>query len=241
MIKGGFLTKEASRLTGLEENIPVAVGSGDGITTIFGLGAYADGQAGITVGSAGIIATTSKLFPEDEKQRSYVFCHPFCDRWYSFMATASSGEIFRWYNKSIIKNDRISYSDLDKEASECPAGADGLIFLPYLLGSRNPHSNPNACGMMLGLRYKHERKHLTRAILEGICFELMDILKVQEDILSKNKIKIKGYKAFRRYLPKQFLDTAAGRYFADRSYHKQSKRIGCFRLFNNGGNSIRRI
>lgn len=189
--KGGFLTKEASRLTGLEENIPVAVGSGDGITTIFGLGAYADGQAGITVGSAGIIATTSKLFPEDEKQRSYVFCHPFCDRWYSFMATASSGEIFRWYNKSIIKNDRISYSDLDKEASECPAGADGLIFLPYLLGSRNPYSNPNACGMMLGLRYKHERKHLTRAILEGICFELMDILKVQEDILSKNKIKIK--------------------------------------------------
>jgi xylulokinase len=187
---GGFLTKDASRLTGLDENIPVAVGSGDGITTIFGLGAYADGQTGITVGSAGIIATTSKSFPEDGKQRSYVFCHPLCDRWYSFMATASSGEIFRWYNKSIIKNENIRYSDLDKEASECSPGADGLIFLPYLLGSRNPHSNPNACGMMLGLRYKHERKHLTRAVLEGICFELMDILKVQEKILSKNKIKL---------------------------------------------------
>ncbi|MEI7615087.1 MAG: FGGY family carbohydrate kinase [Actinomycetota bacterium] len=189
--KGGFVTKEAARLTGLDENTPVAIGSGDGITTIFGLGTYADGQTGITVGSAGIVATASKLFPEDIKQRSYVFCHPFCDRWYSLMATASSGEIFRWYNNSIIKNDRVSYADLDKEASECPAGAEGLIFLPYLLGSRNPYSNPNACGMMLGLRYKHDRKHLTRAILEGICFELKDILRVQEEILSKKTIKIK--------------------------------------------------
>jgi len=73
------LIKEASRITGLEENIPIAIGSGDGITTIFGLGTYADEQTGITVGSAVIIATVSKLFPEDKKQRSYVCCFPFCD------------------------------------------------------------------------------------------------------------------------------------------------------------------
>lgn len=191
---GGYISKEMSAITGLNEGIPVAIGSGDGITTIFGLGIYKNGQVGITVGSAGVIAASTTQFPEDKKLRTYVFCHPFCDRWFSLMATASSGEILRWYNNSIIKNDKISFADLDSEADASAAGSDGVLFLPYLLGSRNPYSNPNACGIILGLRYRHNRSHLTRAVLEGISFELMDILKVQEEILRGNHINIKEIK-----------------------------------------------
>jgi xylulokinase len=185
---GGYITKDVSIQTGLKEGIPVAVGSGDGITTIFGLGIYKDGQVGITVGSAGVIAASTTHFPEDKKRRTYVFCHPFCDRWFSLMATASSGEILRWYCDSIIKNNNIKFSDLDTEAAASPAGSDGILFLPYLLGSRNPYSNPKASGVFLGLKYRHNRSNLTRAVLEGISFELMDILKTEEEILSKNNL-----------------------------------------------------
>jgi xylulokinase len=191
---GGFIIKEASRATGIACDTPVAVGSGDGITTIFGLGVYEDGQIGITVGSAGVIGASTTQFPQDNKLRTYVLCHPFCDRWYSLMATASSGEIFRWYCNSIVKNNQVSFTELDKEAANSPPGSDGILFMPYLLGSRNPYSNPQASGMILGLRYKHKRSHLTRAILEGISLELLDIMRVQDEILGNEKIKIREVK-----------------------------------------------
>ena len=187
---GGYVTDEASNVTGLVGGTPVAVGSGDGITTIFGLGIYREGQSGITVGSAGVIAAPSKSYPEDRKLRAYVFCHPMCDRWFLLMATASSGEIFKWYNDNIIADNRITYADLDREAEGSRAGSDGLIFLPYLLGSRNPYSNPKASGVLLGLKYRHKRQDVTRAILEGISFELADIFEVQEEILSVSGIEI---------------------------------------------------
>ena len=110
------------------------------------------------------------------------------------MATASSGEIFRWYHDNVIEDKKISYSDLDNEAEKSSAGSDGLIFLPYLLGSRNPHSNPKAYGVLLGLKYRHKRCNITRAILEGISYELLDIFKVQKEILLKNEIQVKEVK-----------------------------------------------
>lgn len=190
----GRVTRQASDLTGLPEGIPVAIGSGDGITTIFGLGTYRDGQTGLVVGSAGVLAVSAKNFPKDDRSRTYVFCHPFCDRWYSLMATASSGEVFRWYYNSIVKNSSVSMAQLDNEAVSVAPGSDGVLFLPYLLGSRNPYSNPGATGVFLGLRYKHERKHMTRAVLEGISFELLDLLRVEEEILAKNNINISEVK-----------------------------------------------
>jgi xylulokinase len=191
---GGYITKEAAGITGLPEGIPVAVGSGDGITTIFGLGTNKDGQTGLIIGSAGVFATAASIFPKDNNLRTYICCHPFCDRWYSMLATASSGATLKWYLNSILKNEYLSFSDLDKEASKVSPGSDGLLFLPYLLGSRNPHSNPKATGVLMGLRYKHERSHITRAVFEGIAFEILDILKAQEEILSGNKLKISEIK-----------------------------------------------
>lgn len=191
---GGYITKEASDLTGLKEGTPVAVGTGDGIATIFGLGIFEDGQTGVTVGSAGVIGTSAIKFPKDDKYRTYTFCHPFCDRWYSMMATAASGEVLRWYKDSIVKDNKISYKDLDIEAENSPPGTDSLIFLPYILGSRNPHSNPKATGMFIGIRHQHDRSYLTRAVIEGISFELLDLFEVQKEILKKKSIDINSMK-----------------------------------------------
>ena len=186
---GGYITKEASKITGLKEGTPVAVCSGDGISTIFGLGIYKNGQLGITVGSAGVIGASTNKFPHDEKQnRIYVFCHPCADRWFSMLSTAASGEVLRWYKDNMMNCKNLTFNELDLEAAKAPPGTESLIFLPYILGSRNPYSNPNATGIFLGLRHKHNQSHFTRAVLEGISFELLDLLETQREILGKSGI-----------------------------------------------------
>jgi xylulokinase len=61
-----------------------------------------------------------------------------------------------------------------KEAAEAPAGADGLLWAPYLMGERTPHLDPYARGALVGLTAQHTRAHVIRAILEGVAFSLRD-------------------------------------------------------------------
>jgi xylulokinase len=70
----------------------------------------------------------------------------------------------------------MDFADLCSEAGSAPIGAEGLIFLPYLTGERTPHCDPEARGAFLGLTRMHQRAHLTRAVLEGICLGLADSL-----------------------------------------------------------------
>jgi len=191
----GTVTKEISLLTGLRQGIPVAVGSGDGITTIFGLGIFREGHTGITVGSAGVVATPSKTYPKDNDMRNYIFCHPFGDRWFSLMATASSGEVFKWYKENILKDTPKTLSELEDEAARSSVpGASGLTFLPYILGARNPLSDPKAYGVLLGMRHHHQRADITRAVLEGLSLEILDIIEAQKDIFRKIDLEVGDYK-----------------------------------------------
>ena len=73
-------------------------------------------------------------------------------------------------------------------------GADGLLFLPYILGLRNPYSNPGAFGMFLGLRRKHGRRHLTRAVLEGILLEILDLYMTEAEVAEKLGISLQSVK-----------------------------------------------
>ncbi len=191
---GGTLTREASQLTGLPEGLPVVVGTGDGICTILGLGVIESGDVGITVGSAGVIGVATEKPPIDAGHRNYVFCHPAADRWYSIMATAASGDVLRWYRDELIRNAGLGYKEIDEEARPVPPGADGLLFLPYILGSRNPHSNPGACGIFLGLRRRHGRSHLTRAVLEGILLEILDLYLTGQEVCEKLGVGLKSVK-----------------------------------------------
>ena len=190
----GRITAEASARTGLREGTPVAVGTGDGICTILGLGTIEDGDIGFTVGSAGVIGAVSGKLPLDQGHRNYIFCHPLGRRWYSIMATASSGDALRWYRNRLLGEPGTPYSGLDREAATVSPGAEGLVFLPYLSGSRNPHSNPDAVGLFVGLRHKHERRFLTRAVLEGILYELRDLFEVESEILSRTGTELKRIK-----------------------------------------------
>ena len=126
-----------------------------------------------------------------------VICHPIYNKWYTMTASSASGAVLNWYRDNILENKNLSFKDLDIEAKNSESGSGSIIFFPYLLGSRNPFSNPYAYGAFFGLRLKHKRSHITRAIMEGVLFELLNMYRIQKKILKKvniklNKIKISG-------------------------------------------------
>src|SRR5690348_15906752 len=93
----------------------------------------------------------------------------------------SAGGAFAWYRDQLareVAGDSDADRKLDAEASSIARGAEGVSFLPYLQGERTPHRNAGARGAFLGLSLAHTRAHLTRAVVEGVCFALRDSLEI---------------------------------------------------------------
>ena len=84
----------------------------------------------------------------------------------------SAAGSLRWFRDTVAPG--MAFSDLVAEAAEVPPGSAGLLFLPYLSGERSPHPDPLARGAFVGLTLRHDRRHLTRAVLEGVAFGLRD-------------------------------------------------------------------
>jgi len=91
----------------------------------------------------------------------------------------SAAGSLRWFRDALAPG--VEFGALVAEASGVSAGADGLLFLPYLTGERSPHPDPLARGAFVGLTVRHERRHLTRAVLEGVAFGLKDGLDLMTD------------------------------------------------------------
>lgn len=101
-------------------------------------------------------------------------CLPFIDNVaLSYGVTSSGGQALQWYmnNIAVSKN----YVDIERHVNRVSAGAENLIFLPYINGERNPWWNPNAQGVFFGMRTHHTKDHMTRAVLEGVGFALKSI------------------------------------------------------------------
>ena len=147
--------KQASS-PGSPKDFPLWWERGTGSAPSWGWVSLKAGTWGSPSALPGVIGVATEKPPITTGHRNYVFCHPAADRWYSIMATAASGDVLRWYRDELIRNAGLGYKEIDEEARPVP-GADGLLFLPYILASRNPHSNPGACGIFLGLRRRHGR------------------------------------------------------------------------------------
>jgi xylulokinase len=98
--------------------------------------------------------------------------------------TQAAGLSLRWFADQFVdrENKATRYDELTKEAASTPPGAHGLLWLPYLMGERTPHCDPNARGAFLGLSAAHTRAHLVRAILEGVAFSLKDSFTIFEEL-----------------------------------------------------------
>jgi xylulokinase len=167
----GHITLDAARATGLAPGMVVAVGGGDTSCTLTGAGALAAGEVCIYLGTAAWIALMDGAAQDGRPSVR------------SFSATATTGAALRWVRDLLAGTARAgeadSYDTLTRQAADVTPGAEGLFFLPHLMGERGPQADPLARGALIGLTLRHSRPQIVRAILEGTAFHLRRLLEAQ--------------------------------------------------------------
>lgn len=177
----GRVSAAAARLTGLLAGTPVVGGGADNACGAAGVGVVSPGDAVASWGTSGTVLAPTAEPRVDPSLRAHTFCHVVPRTWYVMGVMLLAGGAFAWH-RDVMAKELEGRPDanlfLNDEAEKIPIGADGVTFLPYLQGERTPHRDASARGAFAGLSLAHGRAHLTRAVVEGICFGLRDSLAI---------------------------------------------------------------
>lgn len=172
----GKVSAAGAAETGLREGTLIGAGAGDNAAGAIGMGIVEPGTASATIGTSGVIFAVTEKPLFDPRGRIHTLCHAIPNRWHNTGVTLSAGLSFKWCRENF--GCEKSYNELIAEAEKISAGADGAIWLPYLMGERAPHLDPHARAAFVGLTASHTQAHLTRAVLEGVAFSLRDSLEI---------------------------------------------------------------
>lgn len=169
----GTLKPETAKELGLSESVKVIAGAGDNAAAAVGTGTVGDGRCNISLGTSGTIFISSKKFGVDEYNGLHSFAH--ADGYYHLMGCMlSAASCNKWWNEEILKA-----TDFAGEQAQIEKlGENHVYFLPYLMGERSPHNNPDARAVFLGMSMDTTRADMTQAVLEGVAFGLRDSLEV---------------------------------------------------------------
>lgn len=195
------VSAHAAKETGLLEGTPVAGGGGDQAAQAVGTGIVTEGLVSATLGTSGVVFAASDEYRVEPEGRLHAFCHAVPGMWHLMGVMLSAAGSFRWYRDTLGDLERARVSDsgrdaydlLTEAAAEVPPGCEGLLFLPYLSGERTPYPDPNARGVFFGLTLRHQKAHMTRAVLEGVTFGLRDSLELMRALgLSFDEVRASG-------------------------------------------------
>ena len=181
---------------GLPADTKILVGSSDGCFATLGAGIWENGKATVTIEDSAAVRVVGTEVLKDKKGR--FFNYILNDRDYiSGGPSNNGGVVFEWFAKQFgdFKNAydiESCMDDLIAEAATVEPGSEGLLFLPYLLGERAPIWNANARGVFFGMNINHEKKHFTRAMIEGILYEMYSIGKMLQEYHTINCISVNG-------------------------------------------------
>jgi xylulokinase len=179
---------------GLASGTPIVGGGGDNAAGAVGNGVVREGIVSASIGTSGVVFATSEKFAMEPEGKLHAFCHALPDTWHVMGVMLSAGGSLRWHRDTISYGDPglvtksprqpgvDPYDIMLDEAAGVPAGAEGLVFLPYLTGERCPYPDPLARGAFVGLTLRHTQAHLTRAVVEGVTFGLADSLRLVRDL-----------------------------------------------------------
>jgi xylulokinase len=189
----GKISAEGAAATGLQAGTPVVAGAGDQAAGAIGMGVVSSGTVSATIGTSGVVLAATSSPALDPRGRLHTFCHAVPERWMVMGVTQAAGFSLRWFRDQFgagtnghgnshgdSRSD--SYDALTADAANAPAGCDGLLWAPYLMGERTPYLDPAARGILVGLTASHTRAHVIRAILEGVAFSLRDTFTIFEEI-----------------------------------------------------------
>jgi xylulokinase len=174
----GAISYEAAKLTGLAPGTPVVGGGGDQAASAVGNGVVAPGIVSCTLGTSGVVFAHMEQVAYDPAGRVHTFCHAVKGKWHVMGVTQGAGLSLQWFRNQLAPG--ADYDALVAEAATSPAGAQGLYWLPYLMGERTPHLDATARGGWIGLTAKHKRADLIRALIEGVSYSQKDCLDIVE-------------------------------------------------------------
>ncbi len=180
----GRVSASAARLTGLAAGTPVVGGGADNACSAAGVGAISPGDAVSSWGTSGTVLAPTAQPRVDPQLRAHTFCHVAPGVWYVIGVVLSAGGAFAWYRDQCARDLPEDSRDalLVDEARAVAPGADGVTFLPYLQGERTPHRDASLRAAFTGLSLAHTRAHMTRAVLEGVCFALRDSVEILREL-----------------------------------------------------------
>lgn len=178
----GAVTIAAAAQTGLAIGTPVVIGGGDGPMAALGAGIVDETSGAYAyLGSSSWVSVSADQPLYDPLMRSMTFNHVIPGRFVPTATMQAGGASLQWLTSVLSPNDDDRYSTLLELAAKTKASEEGLFFLPHLLGERSPYWNPNARAAFVGLLMHHGRGELTRAVLEGVAFNLYSGLRAFMD------------------------------------------------------------
>ena len=171
---------ESLRALGLPEDCAIVAGGGDGVLQTIGTGTVAPGQMVAMVATSGAIRSVVDSFQTDPQGRTWCY-YLAAGKWVVGAAINNAGIVYAWLRDQLSHGGpEVELEELNRWAAEVPAGANGLVFLPYLAGERSPGWNANARGLLFGLSLAHDYRHIARATLEAVGYRMRSIFEPME-------------------------------------------------------------
>ena len=173
----GTLKPDVANELGFSESVKVIAGAGDNAAAAVGTGTVGDGRCNISLGTSGTIFISSEKFGVDEHNALHSFAH--ADGHYHLMGCMlSAASCNKWWSEEILgtKDYAAEQADIKK------LGENRVFYLPYLMGERSPHNDPNVRAMFIGMSMDTTRADMTQAVLEGVAFGLRDSLEVAKSL-----------------------------------------------------------
>ncbi|WP_419726467.1 xylulokinase [Terrisporobacter petrolearius] len=184
----GNVTDKIAKELEIPNTVKIVAGAGDNAAAAIGTGTVGDGRCNISLGTSGTIFISSKNFGVDSNNALHSFDH--ADGNYHLMGCMlSAASCNKWWSEEVLNT-----KDYAKEQEEITKlGENNVYFLPYLMGERSPHNNPNARGTFIGMSMDTSKSDMTQAVLEGVAFALRDSLEVAKSLgINIERTKICG-------------------------------------------------
>lgn len=196
----GGVTQEAAEQTGLAPGTPVVLGAGDGVTANVGTGSVHPGKTYSCMGTSAWITTTSEKPVFDEEMRTVTWAHAIPGLYAPNGTMQTAGGAYSWLKNTICRMEvheaetkgGSAYDYMNEQIAQSPAGSNGVLFLPYLLGERAPRWNVDAKGAFIGLKSENTRGDLLRSVLEGVTMNLNIVLNILRRQVKIDEITVVG-------------------------------------------------
>jgi xylulokinase len=173
----GYLKPEITEWLGLPGEIAAVAGAGDNAAAAIGTGTVGNGSCNISIGTSGTVFIACDSFTIGENNAIHAFGHA-NGKYHLMGCMLSAASCLKWWLEDILRS-----SDYSGEQSEIEGiGDNPVYFLPYLMGERSPHNDPNARGAFLGLGIDTSRSQMAEAVFEGVAFALKDSLEIARSL-----------------------------------------------------------